>query len=155
MRRFLKFSAMALVSIATIALVVQAAVSRTASGDWPCSNHMSVSGHAPIEESAEKEPEDAARMGLMDVRALTDTLSPEEYERAQASIDSKDGPDRFDVGTGELYVNGELFATIAIERLGDGTYFATSVTTCAPAPPSSDPKLTPSDDAIESDGATG
>ena len=55
-------------------------------------------------------------------------------ERLRAAFDASSGPSSYDVGSGELRIDGDLFAVFGISRLSDGTWAASSVEHCMRPP---------------------
>lgn len=55
-------------------------------------------------------------------------------ERLAVAFDASSGPSSYDVGAGELRIDGDLFAVFGVDRLSDGTWAASSVEHCMRPP---------------------
>lgn len=55
-------------------------------------------------------------------------------EHLRAAFDASSGPSSYDIGSGELRIDGDLFAVFGISRLSDGTWAASSVDHCMRPP---------------------
>ena len=55
-------------------------------------------------------------------------------ERLKVAFDASSGPSSYDIGSGELRIDGDLFAVFGISRLSDGTWAASSVEHCMRPP---------------------
>jgi hypothetical protein len=142
MKLALKVAPILLVSVAIALFFGRNVVKSSADPTWPCRDQLFMDGTPG--ESGDKTPEEAARDALANLHNLTDSVSEEEFAAANVALESSEGPDRYDSNTGELFLHDELFATIPVQELPDGTFFVFHMMTCAPATASADPDATPS-----------
>lgn len=58
-----------------------------------------------------------------------------EGDRYLEALGSRSGPTRYDPKTGELYLDGEIYARFKASPFDDGTWVVAQITNCFPPPP--------------------
>jgi hypothetical protein len=75
---------------------------------------------------------DEALRAEADFQAADGALEGDRYLEA---VISRTGPTRYVPDTGDLYVDGSIYARFVPSRLEDGTWVVASITNCGPPPP--------------------
>jgi hypothetical protein len=95
--------------------------------EWPCKDFMSLHGDGEG-DATEAQARERAVLVLTNLAPAF----PASRDQAMIAVRSSTGPDRYDAETGVLFIDDYIAATFTIDKLGDGTYQAGTITTCAP-----------------------